>query len=108
MKKILAICTSPDRGGLELYFISLVKYFSNQSHIFTACRRNSHISKKIQSNRILIKKNNIFIEAELFSDDGKKSFRVKQKGKLNTSISLGHKVGMKLLKLMGKKFKKKI
>ena len=60
MKKILAICTSPDRGGLELYFISLVKYFSNQSHIFTACRRNSHISKKIQSNRILIKKNNIF------------------------------------------------
>ncbi len=56
----------------------------------------------------VIKKNNIIIEAELFSDDGKKSFRVKQKGKLNTSISLGNKVGIKLLKLMGKKFKKKI
>ena len=54
----------------------------------------------------VIKKNNIIIEAELFSDDGKKSFRVKKRGKLNTSISLGHKVGIKLLKLMGKNLKK--
>ncbi len=60
MKKILAICTSPDQGGLELYFISLVKYFSSQSNIFTACRRKTYISQKIQSNKILIKKNNIF------------------------------------------------
>ena len=42
MNKILAICTSPDKGGLELSFVSMVNdfHFSEQS-IVAVCKENS-------------------------------------------------------------------
>ena len=58
MKKILAICSSPDQGGLELYFISLVNYFLDKGNIYSAILDNSFISKKIKTRNISIKKNN--------------------------------------------------
>ena len=60
MKKILAICSSPDQGGLELYFISLINYFSDKRNIYTATRSNSFISNKIQTQSVSIKKNSFF------------------------------------------------
>ena len=57
MNKILAICTSPDKGGLELYFVKLVKYFySKKFSIISVCQRNSPISKIIPSPIIYIEK----------------------------------------------------
>ena len=58
MKKILAICSSPDQGGLELYFISLVNYFLDKGNIYSATRSNSFISQKIKTRNISIRKNN--------------------------------------------------
>ena len=50
MNKILAICTSPDKGGLELYFVKLVKYFySKKFSIISVCQHNSPISEIIPS-----------------------------------------------------------
>ena len=60
MKKILAICSSPDQGGLELYFISLINYFSDKRNIYTATRSNSFISNKIHTQSVSIKKNSFF------------------------------------------------
>jgi len=58
MKKILAICSSPDQGGLELYFISLVNYFIDKGNIYSVTLDNSFISHKIKTRNISIKKNN--------------------------------------------------
>ena len=58
MKKILAICSSPDQGGLELYFISLVNYFSDKGNMYSATCGNSFISNKVKTNNVSIKKNN--------------------------------------------------
>ncbi len=60
MNKILAICTSPDKGGLELYFVKLVNhYHKNDLNIISLCRHNSLISKIIDSPIIFVKKINI-------------------------------------------------
>ena len=59
MKNILAICTSPDRGGLELYFVSFVNFFSQYNSIFTVCSSNSFISSKISSPLFYLRKNKI-------------------------------------------------
>ena len=59
MNKILAICTSPDKGGLELYFVNMVNYFHSVDQNITAvCKKNSKISKLIKSPVININKIN--------------------------------------------------
>ena len=50
---------------------------------------------------------NIKLKAQLFSDDGKKSFNYETFGIKDEALSIGQKVGEKLLKLAGKEFKKK-
>ncbi|MBH44514.1 MAG: glycosyl transferase [Gammaproteobacteria bacterium] len=59
MKKILAICTSPDIGGLELYFTKMVNYYKDNS-VSAVCRKNSEIEKRIPDSRIAISKISIF------------------------------------------------
>ena len=59
MNKILAICTSPDKGGLELYFVKLINHYHEKtSNIVALCRHDSLISKIINSPVINIKKIN--------------------------------------------------
>ena len=59
MNKILAICTSPDKGGLELYFVNMVNYFHSVDQNITAvCKKDSKISKLIKSPVININKIN--------------------------------------------------
>ena len=51
MKNILAICTSPDRGGLEIYFTSLIKYFNNKScgiSIYPCFSKDSYIGENLK------------------------------------------------------------
>ena len=50
---------------------------------------------------------NIKLKAQLFSDDGKKSFNYETSGIKDEALSIGQKVGEKLLALAGKEFKKK-
>jgi len=50
---------------------------------------------------------NIKLKAQLFSDDGKKSFNYETFGIKDEALSIGQKVGEKLLALAGKEFKKK-
>ena len=60
MNKILAICTSPDKGGLELYFVNMVNHLhSSQQNIVAVCQKDSQISKLIKSPLVGITKTNI-------------------------------------------------
>ena len=54
-----------------------------------------------------IKDNNLKLKAQLFSDCGDDSFEYELTGKNLDAKSIGKTVGEKLLKLAGKKFKKK-
>ena len=47
MNRLLALCTSPDQGGLELYFIKFVKHYYDEKNVHVACSKNSYISKII-------------------------------------------------------------
>ena len=71
MKKILAICTSPDKGGLELYFVKLANYYhKNNLNIISLCQQNSPISRIINSPIIYISKINylnVWLKAYLIS-----------------------------------------
>jgi len=49
MNKILAICTSPDKGGLELYFVNMVNYYHKKNAVISVCRNNGEINKIITS-----------------------------------------------------------
>ena len=61
MNKILAICTSPDKGGLELYFVKLIHYYNSKcKSIFPVCKKNSEIEKLIGPEAFLVNKINIF------------------------------------------------
>jgi len=60
MKKILAICTSPDKGGLELYFVKMVNHYHKTNNVTSVCRSNSEIYKIIESPIINIKKISLF------------------------------------------------
>ena len=61
MNKILAICTSPDKGGLELYFTKLIDYYhSKHKAIYPVCKKNSHIQNSIKIDPFLVNKINIF------------------------------------------------
>ena len=52
MNKMLALCMSPDQGGLELYFLKFIKYYNNDNNLFVACTRNSYITKNIIKNKL--------------------------------------------------------
>ena len=48
INKVLALCLSPDRGGLELYFIKLVQHYRDIGYkIHVACSKRSYIAKSI-------------------------------------------------------------
>ena len=52
INKVLALCLSPDQGGLELYFVKLVKHYRNIGYkIHVACSKRSHISKSIPNHK---------------------------------------------------------
>ena len=57
MNRILALCMSPDQGGLELYFLKLVKYYRLKlnRNIHVACSEDSYISNQISENKIICK-----------------------------------------------------
>ena len=55
----------------------------------------------------VLKNENIILKAQLFSDDGKKSFNFEASGNEEDAIKIGQEVGIKLLKLAGKEFEKK-
>ena len=52
MNRLLALCTSPDQGGLELYLIKFVKHYDNDKSVYVACSKNSYISKNICTKKI--------------------------------------------------------
>ena len=61
MNKILAICTSPDKGGLELYFVNMVNHFHfSEKNIVAICKEDSQILKLIKSPTIGVTKTSIF------------------------------------------------
>ncbi len=60
MNKILAICTSPDKGGLELYFTKLINHYSNYQSIYPVCKKDSHIQRNIKIATFLVNKINMF------------------------------------------------
>jgi len=47
MNRLLALCTSPDQGGLELYFLKFTRHYEKQKGFHVACSKNSYISKNI-------------------------------------------------------------
>ncbi len=52
MNRLLALCTSPDQGGLELYLIKFAKHYANENNFHVACSKNSYISKNISAKKI--------------------------------------------------------
>ena len=53
INKVLALCLSPDQGGLELYFIKLIQHYENIGYkIHVGCSKNSYISDSIIHNKI--------------------------------------------------------
>lgn len=61
MNKILAICTSPDKGGLELYFVKLTQYYhSYHQSVLPVCKKNSEIEKLVSPEAFLVNKINLF------------------------------------------------
>ena len=55
----------------------------------------------------ILKKNNIELNAQLFSDDGQKVFNIMKLGKLNEPQILGRLAGEEILKKSGNSFIKK-
>jgi glycosyltransferase involved in cell wall biosynthesis len=53
INKVLALCLSPDQGGLELYFTKLVKHYRNMGYkMHAACMQSSYIEKSIIDNKV--------------------------------------------------------
>tara|TARA_B100000035_G_scaffold312530_1_gene324200 strand:- start:2877 stop:3956 length:1080 start_codon:yes stop_codon:yes gene_type:complete len=47
MNRLLALCTSPDQGGLELYFLNFIKHYEKRKGFYIACSKNSYVSKNV-------------------------------------------------------------
>ena len=45
MNRLLALCTSPDQGGLELYFIKFAKHYGNENKNTMLCKITQHFIK---------------------------------------------------------------
>ena len=96
MNKVLALCLSPDQGGLELYIIKLLNYYHNSGqNIPVACLKDSYISKNINSHRIechsqgLFKKiSNFFIIRRFIIDNNLNIIHVSWASDLLLSIAL--------------------
>ena len=53
INKVLALCLSPDQGGLELYFTKLVHHYRNMGYkMHAACTKKSYITKSIINNKV--------------------------------------------------------
>ena len=53
INEVLALCLSPDQGGLELYFIKLVQHYRNIGYkMHVACSNRSHITKNIINHKV--------------------------------------------------------
>tara|TARA_Y100000389_G_scaffold204408_1_gene256781 strand:+ start:4586 stop:5677 length:1092 start_codon:yes stop_codon:yes gene_type:complete len=51
INRMLALCLSPDQGGLELYFLKLVNYYhSINQDLSVACVKKSYIKKNVSKN----------------------------------------------------------
>ena len=52
--RLLALCMSPDKGGLELYFLKFINYYSNSElvDLHVACSKDSFISKNVTKNKL--------------------------------------------------------
>ena len=62
INKVLALCLSPDQGGLELYFIKFIQHYKNIGYnIHVGCTKNSHISNSIIHNKVECT-NNVFFK----------------------------------------------
>ena len=62
MKKILAICFSPDKGGLELYLVKMINHFNGKfSNVYGLFCPDSYIAKNIRSPYLILKKPNLFV-----------------------------------------------
>ena len=48
MNRLLALCLSPDQGGLELYILKLTKHYSHDKNFLLLAQRN-HIYLKIHT-----------------------------------------------------------
>ena len=105
MNRILALCMSPDQGGLELYFLKLVKYYrlKPNSNIHVACSEDSYISNQISENKIICKSKsfikNIFILRKYINDNGIDTIHVSWAKDLFLSVLL-KKLSKKPIKLI--------
>jgi len=53
MNKVLALCLSPDQGGLELYVLKLLNFYhDNGLNIPVACLKESYISQNTNNDKI--------------------------------------------------------
>ena len=60
-EKLLAICLSPDQGGLELYFIRLINYYKMLGRkIHVGCSRKSYITQTVTDNKIECQNEGVF------------------------------------------------
>tara|TARA_Y100000389_G_C17465638_1_gene525285 strand:+ start:3008 stop:4099 length:1092 start_codon:yes stop_codon:yes gene_type:complete len=67
INKVLALCLSPDQGGLELYFLKLVKYYRNIGlYMHVGCSMKSHISEKITDHKVECHEQGIFRKIKNF------------------------------------------
>ena len=56
MNKMLALCMSPDQGGLELYFLKFIKYY-NENNLFVAFQKTHIFLKILLKNKLNVKPN---------------------------------------------------
>ena len=60
-KKVLAMCLSPDRGGLELYFLKFVDYYiQRDTEVHVACSKKSYITNNISKNKLECRSHGFF------------------------------------------------
>ena len=89
MNKILAICTSPDKGGLELYFVKLVNYYHDTEN-------KQYVSLEISDGvwaPIAIKKLNTYMnyyhkEKKYYKNNHQYNLKTTKYGNNNNSTSI--------------------
>ena len=53
INKVLALCLSPDQGGLELYFLKLVRHYRDMGYsMHVACSKKSYIAGCVNNKKI--------------------------------------------------------
>ena len=60
-KKLLAMCLSPDRGGLELYFLKFIDYYTQRNtEVHVICSDKSYITKNTSKNKLVCRPHGFF------------------------------------------------